>query len=61
MLYAIDPGGRLVLVAAVPSTHRLATDAEFSRAKQLANPPTEAPPVSDPAPDPVKGWNSKTD
>lgn len=48
--YAINTDGYIVLVApgsSLPANLRLATAAEVSRARQLANPITEAPPVAD--------------
>lgn len=62
--YAVNAAGHLVLLppnAPLDSSMRLATEAEVNLAKRIANPPTEAPPVSEPAPDPVKGWDSASE
>lgn len=47
--YAVNTDGHLVLVVNAPltTTQRLATAAEVARARQLASPPTEAPPIAD--------------
>ena len=48
--YAVKTDGHIALVAPnspLTASMRLATAAEVARARQMANPPTEAPPVAD--------------